>query len=83
MAYVFANRFLNILPTALSFLTSVPSTLYEALWGVAKEALQHALRLGDASLVRKPSSTDSPGEILKFYTGNSSLSNILVICNGF
>ncbi|KAL3998511.1 E3 ubiquitin-protein ligase UBR4 family protein [Acanthocheilonema viteae] len=59
IAYVFANRFLNILPTALSFLTSVSSTLYEALWNIAKEALQHALRLGDASSVKKSSSTDS------------------------
>ncbi|CAG9534494.1 unnamed protein product [Cercopithifilaria johnstoni] len=62
VAYVFANRFLSMLPTALSFLTSISFTLYEALWGVAKEALQHALRLGDASSVKKSSSADSPDD---------------------
>uniref|UniRef100_A0A915PMF8 UBR-type domain-containing protein n=1 Tax=Setaria digitata TaxID=48799 RepID=A0A915PMF8_9BILA len=59
ITYIFANRFLNIIPTALSFLTSVPPALYEALWSVAKEALQHALRLGDATSVKKSASTDS------------------------
>uniref|UniRef100_A0A158Q763 UBR-type domain-containing protein n=1 Tax=Elaeophora elaphi TaxID=1147741 RepID=A0A158Q763_9BILA len=62
LAYVFANRFLNMLPMALSFLTSVSSALYEALWGVAKEALQHALKIGDTTSTKKPSSTDSPGD---------------------
>uniref|UniRef100_A0A1I7VYD8 Zinc finger in N-recognin family protein n=1 Tax=Loa loa TaxID=7209 RepID=A0A1I7VYD8_LOALO len=62
IAYVFANRFLNMLPTALSILTSISSALYEALWNVAKEALQHALRLGDATSVKKLTSADSPDD---------------------
>ncbi|KAK6106256.1 E3 ubiquitin-protein ligase UBR4 family protein [Brugia pahangi] len=62
IVYVFANRFLSVLPTALSFLTFISSALYEALWGVAKEALQHALRLGDATSVKKQASTDSPDD---------------------
>lgn len=70
LAYVLANRLLNILPTALSFLTSTPFTLYEALWSVAKEALQHALKLGDASSIKKLSSIDSPGKVLRFFTLN-------------
>ncbi|MCP9258029.1 hypothetical protein DINM_001193 [Dirofilaria immitis] len=32
LAYLYANRFLNMLPTALSFLPFVSSTLYDALW---------------------------------------------------
>ncbi|KAM3720367.1 Auxin transport protein BIG [Dirofilaria immitis] len=62
LAYLYANRFLNMLPTALSFLPFVSSTLYDALWGVSKEALQHALRLGDATSVKKSTSTDSPDD---------------------
>lgn len=67
IAYVFANRFLNMLPTALSFLTFISSALYEALWSVAKEALQHALRLGDATSIKKPASADSSGKVFFFF----------------
>ncbi|VDM95152.1 unnamed protein product [Thelazia callipaeda] len=59
IAYVFANRFFNIIPTALSFLAFVPSSLYEVLWVVAKESLQHALKLGDVTSLKKSASTDS------------------------
>ncbi|VDK62634.1 unnamed protein product [Onchocerca ochengi] len=51
-----------MLPTTLSFLTFVSSALYDALWSIAKEALQHALRLGDATSVKKPTSADSPDD---------------------
>ncbi|VDN22393.1 unnamed protein product [Gongylonema pulchrum] len=65
--YVLANRLLIFFPAALPFLASPESSIYVALWNVAKESWHHALKLCETtSSVKNSTSSDSCGILFHF-----------------